>query len=106
MAARRASGTWPARQGGGGREREPLRVANVDLLGLDPQPRGYRLQSLLEELFSLFDLDPKASFGLDGEQTDGAFSFQSADCLLEAKRQQEPGAPSGMRDCDGKTKNK
>src|SRR5262249_37897081 len=28
----------------------------------DPQTRGYRLERFLRELFSLFDLDPKASF--------------------------------------------
>ena len=85
---------------------EQLRRAYIELLGFDPQPRGYRLQSLLAELFSLFDLDPKASFALEGEQIDGAFSFENADYLLEAKWQQEPVEPADLRDFEGKIKNK
>ena len=41
-------------------------------------------------LFDLFDLDPKASFKITGEQIDGAFSFEGTDYLLEAKWQSEP----------------
>jgi hypothetical protein len=37
----------------------------------------------------LFDLDPKASFKIEGEQIDGAFTFESADYLFEAKWQNE-----------------
>src|SRR5690606_15877162 len=39
----------------------------------DAQKRGYGLEKLLNELFTLFDLDPKASFKITGEQIDGAF---------------------------------
>lgn len=61
------------------------------LLGNDePQKRGYRLEKVLRELFTLFDLDPKASFKVTGEQIDGAFTFQSTDYLLEAKWQKDP----------------
>ena len=38
---------------------ETLRLSYSELLGLDAQKRGYRLQDALSELFSLFDLDPK-----------------------------------------------
>lgn len=34
----------------------------------DAQKRGYGLEKLLNELFTLFDLDPKASFKITGEQ--------------------------------------
>jgi hypothetical protein len=54
------------------------------------QKRGYQLESLLRDLFTLFDLDPKASFKVSGEQIDGAFTFQMTDFLLEAKWQQAP----------------
>ncbi len=54
------------------------------------QSRGYQLESLLRDLFTLFDLDPKASFKVTGEQIDGAFTFQMTDYLLEAKWQQAP----------------
>jgi hypothetical protein len=88
-------------------ELESLRLSYVELVSLaDAQARGYRLQPLLSELFSLFDLDPKASFALEGEQIDGAFSFESADYLLEAKWQKDPVEPADLRDFDGKIKNK
>lgn len=56
----------------------------------DAQKRGYGLEKLLNELFTLFDLDPKASFKITGEQIDGAFTFKDDDYLLEAKWVQEP----------------
>ncbi|TLV00667.1 restriction endonuclease [Dyadobacter luticola] len=52
-----------------------------------PQKRGYELEKLLNELFHLFDLLPKASFKIVGEQIDGSFTFQNIDYLLEAKWQ-------------------
>jgi len=53
----------------------------------DPQGRGYRLEQLLRGLFELFDLDPRASFRIVGEQIDGAFTFEGTDYLFEAKWQ-------------------
>jgi hypothetical protein len=58
--------------------------------GDDAQSRGFRLEKILRELFELFDLDPKASFKIVGEQIDGAFTFDKTDYLIEAKWQQEP----------------
>ena len=54
------------------------------------QQRGYDLEPFLNELFILFDLDPKSSFKIAGEQIDGAFTFDNNDYLLEAKWQQKP----------------
>jgi restriction endonuclease Mrr len=51
----------------------------------DAQKRGYALETFLNELFMMFDLDPKASFKIIGEQIDGAFTFEQTDYLLEAK---------------------
>jgi hypothetical protein len=59
------------------------------LSSTDAHQRGYQLEKLLKELFSLFDLDPRASFRVSGEQIDGAFTFQGTDYLLEAKWQRE-----------------
>jgi hypothetical protein len=53
------------------------------------QERGYSLEAILKQLFDLFDLDPKASFKIEGEQLDGAFTFDGADFLFEAKWQNE-----------------
>jgi hypothetical protein len=85
---------------------DTLRQSYIELLGLDPHTRGYRLQGLLSELFSAFDLDPKASFAIAGEQIDGAFSFENADYLLEAKWQKGPVGPADLRDFDGKIRSK
>lgn len=51
------------------------------------QQRGFQLEKFLNELFSFFDLDPKSSFKIVGEQIDGSFTFDTADYLLEAKWQ-------------------
>jgi restriction endonuclease Mrr len=56
----------------------------------EPQKRGYKLETILKDLFELFDLDPKASFKIAGEQIDGAFSFEGTDYLIEAKWQEKP----------------
>jgi hypothetical protein len=55
----------------------------------DAQKRGYGLEKLLNELFTLFDLDPKASFKITGEQIDSAFTFKDDDYPLEAKWQKK-----------------
>jgi hypothetical protein len=55
----------------------------------DAQARGFKLEKIIKELFSLFDLDPKASFKIQGEQIDGGFTFESNDYLFEGKWQQE-----------------
>ncbi len=55
----------------------------------NPQNRGYQLEKIIKELFALFDLDPRASFKIIGEQIDGAFTFENSDFLFEGKWQQE-----------------
>jgi hypothetical protein len=74
---------------------EYLKMATTD--DLTPQQRGYELEQFLQELFGLFDLDPKASFRIVGEQIDGAFTFESTDYLLSAKWQR---LPVGLEDLD------
>jgi hypothetical protein len=57
---------------------------------LNPQPRGYALEKLLSSLFKVYDIDTKGPFRIEGEQIDGAFSFQGTEYLLEAKWQEAP----------------
>lgn len=59
----------------------------MELTREPPQQRGYSLERLLRDLFGVFDLDPKASFKIVGEQIDGHFSFDGIEFLLEAKWQ-------------------
>lgn len=72
----------------------------------NPQKRGFRLETVLKELFQLFDLDPKASFRITGEQIDGAFSFEGTDYLLETKWQQEPVVAKDLDSLVGKLSRK
>jgi hypothetical protein len=53
------------------------------------QQRGFELEKFLNELFQLYELDPKESFKNYGEQIDGAFTFDGTDYLLEAKWKQQ-----------------
>ena len=55
----------------------------------DHQTRGFQLEKIIKDLFILFDLDPKASFKIKGEQIDGAFTFENVDYLFEGKWQQD-----------------
>lgn len=65
---------------------EGIKKDYCSLLSSDnPQERGFKLEKVLKGLFQIFDLDPKASFKVVGEQIDGAFTFESTDFLLEAK---------------------
>ena len=54
------------------------------------QRRGFSFERFLNSLFTLFDLEPKESFRVAGEQIDGAFTFDGNDFLLEAKWQEKP----------------
>lgn len=64
-----------------------LRTEFQQIVQLPPQPRGYALEAFLNRLFELFDIDSKGSFKIEGEQIDGAFTFQGQEFLLEAKWQ-------------------
>jgi len=66
------------------------------------QKRGYQLEKILKELFTLFDLDPKAAFKVKGEQIDGAFTFENTDYLLEARWQQDPVSTKELDSFSGK----
>lgn len=72
------------------------------LVSTDAQGRGYKLEKILRRLFDVFDLDPRASFKVTGEQIDGAFTFESTDYLLEAKWQKEPVRAADLDSLAGK----
>jgi len=67
---------------------ENLKLLFFDIAANDnPQQRGFQFEKLLNDLFQLFDLQPKASYKITGEQIDGSFTFDNSDYLLEAKWQ-------------------
>lgn len=54
------------------------------------QKRGYQFEEFLGDLFAFFDLSPRSSFKIQGEQIDGSFTHGNTDYLIEAKWKQEP----------------
>jgi hypothetical protein len=63
-----------------------LKIAFPTLDGsTDPHARGIELEGFINELFGLFDLEPRAAYSMEREQVDGAFSFDTDDYILEAK---------------------
>lgn len=67
----------------------------------DAQARGYGLEGLLYDVFSLFELNPRGPFRRVGEQIDGGFTHDGDHFLLEAKWQKAPVILSDLRDLDG-----
>jgi len=55
----------------------------------NPIERGFAFEKFLNDFFEYYDLDPRRSFKILGEQIDGAFTFENIDYLVEAKWQQE-----------------
>lgn len=73
-----------------------LKSQYLEILGMDPRPRGFALESLLRDLFETFDLDPRGSFRVVGEQIDGGFAFGGEYFLLEAKWEKGPTARDAL----------
>lgn len=67
----------------------------------DHRKRGYGLEALLHDLFTLFDLSPRGPFRRIGEQIDGAFVLEGDHFLLEAKWQENQVNLGDLRDLDG-----
>ena len=55
---------------------ESLQRRLMDLTSLQPTDRGFEFERFLGELFEVYDLAPRSSFRLVGEQIDGSFQFQ------------------------------
>jgi len=56
----------------------------------NPMERGFAFERFLNDFFEYYDLDPRRSFKILGEQIDGAFTFENTDYLVEAKWQKDP----------------
>lgn len=70
----------------------------------DASERGYELEEILNELFRLFELNPRGAFRRTGEQIDGAFVHDGAHFLIEAKWQKKPVNLADLRDLDSAVK--
>lgn len=67
-----------------------LRQRFMEMWAQSPQRRGYLLESLLRNLFEVFDLGARAAFKTVGEQIDGGFILDGTHFLLEAKFEKDP----------------
>lgn len=68
---------------------EHLAAALKDIMQLAPIPRGFAFERFLDETFAVFNLAPRKSFRLVGEQIDGSFHLNET-YLVEAKWQDAP----------------
>lgn len=81
---------------------DELKTLFFGILKEEPQQRGYALEKLIKDLFSLFDIDSKASFKIIGEQIDGAFTFDNTEYLFEAKWQNKKSRSADLDIFSGK----
>ena len=72
----------------------------------EPQKRGKAFEILLNSLFELWDLDPRASYSLQHQQIDGAFTFRTDDYILEARWTDELTQPKALNDFEAKVNRK
>ena len=88
-----------------------LRIQFLEMAGssVDPQARGYAFERFLNDLFELWDLNPRAAYSIEHEQVDGAFTFRTDDYILEARWRAQPLQPRDLHDfrakVDGKARN-
>jgi hypothetical protein len=74
----------------------------MTLAKLEPQPRGYAFEKFLNSIFAEFNMAPRGSFRLRGEQIDGSFLLAQETYLLEAKWQSAPTGASQLHAFHGK----
>jgi hypothetical protein len=72
------------------KELKELRDALLVIEKSPPQQKGFQFERLLSNLFNIFDLQPRGSFRLVGEQIDGSLDFEDHTYLIEAKFQAKP----------------
>lgn len=83
-----------------------LRDSLMGLHTMPPQQRGFAFERFLNDLFELFQLAPRSSFRLVGEQIDGSFQLGQDVYLVEAKWQNEPTGQSDLLSFSGKVEGK
>ncbi len=84
-----ASAPTPRTQPVGHAQHDRLATLLRDLMKLQPHPRGFAFEKFLDEVFATFDLAPRRSFRLVGEQIDGSFHLANETYLVEAKWQDQ-----------------
>ena len=93
----------------GSLDRDTSEQLGQHLLGvaaLPPQKRGYEFERFLNAMFAAYELSPRASFRLVGEQIDGSFTLGNETYLLEARWQSERTAADALHTFQGKLREK
>ncbi len=85
---------------------DKLRKDFLNIKMLPPQERGFAFERFLTELFRIFNLNPRASFRIEGEQIDGSLEFDNFTYLIEAKWQSKPVGQSDLLIFHGKIEGK
>lgn len=83
-----------------------LRDTLMGLHTMSPQQRGFAFERFLNDLFELFQIAPRPSFRLVGEQIDGSFQLGQDVYLVEAKWRNEPTGQSDLLSFSGKVEGK
>ncbi len=83
-----------------------LKQSFMSLIPLPPQMRGFAFEKFLSELFKAYNLAPRPSFRLTGEQIDGSMTFKDHVYLLEAKWQNGPTGVADLLTLAGKVAGK
>ena len=74
-------------------DHEALKLRFLEMhTATDPHQRGRDFESFINELFKLYDLEPRASYNMEHEQIDGAFLHETDHYVLEAKWLNKPPA--------------
>jgi hypothetical protein len=76
------------------------------LNSLEPHKRGFEFERFLNKLFDEFELNPRKSFRLTGEQIDGSLDLDGEYYLIEAKWQKAPLGNNDLLSFHGKVKGK
>ena len=70
------------------------------------QARGLAFEGFLNNLFELWDLNPRAAYSLPHQQIDGAFTLRTDDYILEARWRSKPLQPKDLNDFLAKVNSK
>ena len=70
------------------------------------QKRGFDFEKFINNIFNLYDLNSRCSYRANGEQIDGAFTYEHQDYLIEAKWEKDPMPKSSLLTFEGKVAGK
>ncbi|MFB7811418.1 restriction endonuclease [Streptomyces virginiae] len=67
-------------------DHDALRLRFIEMHAMaDPHQRGRDFEGFINDLFRLYDMEPRASYVMEHEQVDGAFTFNTDHYVIEAK---------------------